>query len=202
MINKDRLLISILIILLMILMILNIIVYRKVREKQNYINQQIQYKIQLEEEKNKFYKEETMHELSNIVNFYKVKGCVERYYTDWSHLYLNDEEQFLKDEILKEFVNLLAENYKKEYPINKDNFSSVFDKLDVGRIMYDKIYECKFKEGLSSYLISGYNISNVDFNKKYFRIMLIIDTNQNTFEIYPDEYIKQKGIEKLEPNND
>lgn len=199
---QKKILFLILLLTLIMISILNIKIYIEIKSNEKYLSKQLEIEILEEEQIAQYYEQTELEEVNNNQTFYKIKFCTDKYFNTIFNITNNNAENKL--------LNIIAEDYKAENNITKDNIKEKFTIFKHDKTIINKAYQYNAKEDISMYLLSGYNICNDGSNKKAFKIMLVIDSNQNTFEVYPDEYLdnyridniinKVKKIEKIEKN--
>lgn len=191
---QKKILFLILLILSIIITILNIKMYIMLKENKEYLCKQLEIKKEMQAQKDKYYDEAVLEEVTNINTFYKLKFCTEKYFTTIFKLW-NEETTDTAQESL---LNILATDYKEENDLKKHNIKQIFEVLKQDKTVISKAYQYNIKEGISMYLLSGYNICSNGTNKRSFQLMIVTDTNKNTFKIYPEEYVKKLEINKLQ----
>ena len=158
----------------------------------------------------KYYENMTLKDIENNITYYKVKNCVDTYYmclrslwTDISskRVYGENEEiidgkyQFSSYQA-KKIMSILAKEYIDKYNLNTNNIGQKFSYLEQGNEVYKKILEYNMPNSLSFYIVYGTTINNT--KKNDFKLILLMDNNNNSFAIYPEEFIIDKGIDKLD----
>ena len=200
----------ILLIILVIISIINTIIFKKIIDLKDFIDKQNQYQNQAKTQSETYYNTTSLKEIDNRSTFYGMKSCVEQYFYTLNRLWTNLNEQTVYGEnqaigetgykfnesVSKELLDLLAEEYKNEANLNENNIKDKYTYLRQGKVILDKAYQYDVKSGLSIFLVEGYYTDGI--NKDSFKMMLITDRNNNTFAIYPEEYLVKHGLDKVE----
>ena len=192
---QKNILTLILLIIFIISTILNIKMYIEVKNNKDYLLEQLELEKTMQEQITKYYDETVLEEVTNTNTFFKLKFCVEKYFSTILNLYQNEEN--ISKEAENELLNIIAEDYKDENDLTVNNIKEKFTYFEQEKTIISKAYQYNIREGISMYLLNGYNICNDGSNKKDFQIMLITDTNQNTFEVYPEDYLIKHKFNEL-----
>lgn len=116
-----------------------------------------------------------LQKVTNSVSYFTVENCVERY------------KEFLTNQDNTAIYNLLAYDYKQEEQITVQN---VLDKISPisGTSIINAIYESEQDNEMSFYVIYFLE-DNIETNG----LILIQDEENQTFSIYPNEFLKNNG---------
>lgn len=129
--------------------------------------------------------------VSNIEDMneaYNVKTCVNKFYL------------FCKDYIVSNpnyIYELIDDEYLKYYNLNEKNFKENLDTFDSDQIQIDKVYKVNQNENLALYIINAKQLYKNKDTQKDFNLLLKIDNNNNTFSVYLNNYINDKGYNNL-----
>ena len=151
---------------------------------------------EIEEEYNPVLSDKSI-ELLNVRNrYFVVKGIVERYY----RLLCDLNSETVKQENVEQTNNMLYSFFDKSFldstNITKDNIQ---EKLDNYKNLYVDINNIKYIESidLAVYFVDGQIIEKDTKEKNDFILMLVIDSQNSTFNIYTEDYIKEKQLDKF-----
>lgn len=93
--------------------------------------------------------------------------------------------------------SFLNEEYIKEFKITESNISQKF-KIHINpSIVLEKMYVVDNSKNVSTYLASGINVNVIDEKISKFSIGVLVDIENYTFSIYPQEYLEKYGYNKL-----
>lgn len=92
---------------------------------------------------------------------------------------------------------LLDEEYIKQYNLTKDNFKKMLDNFDSDEIHIDNVYKLQQKGELSLYIVEATQLYRYSDNMKKFSIILKLDSGNNTFSVFLDNYINDKNYNNL-----
>lgn len=108
-----------------------------------------------------------------------------------------DEELKIQKNIAKEALySNLSKEYIKEYSISKDNINQKLGiENSINNLIIDEIYVAKNTNSISTYFVSGFNISTENIDT--FEVIIVLDTHNGAFSIYPDEYLKKHNYSNL-----
>lgn len=190
---KTLVLTLILLLIFIILIMLNIKVYSDIINKEKYLQEQLEIEKATEEHISKYYEETVLEEVTNRTTFYKLKSCTEKYFTTVVELWKNDSK-----EATKNLLNLLAKDYIEENKLTTNNIKKNFTYFEQEKVIISEAYQYNIKNGISMYLIKGNNICNDGTKKTVFNIIIVTDDNQETFEVYPEDYLKKHGFDKMQ----
>ena len=103
----------------------------------------------------------------------------------------------------RELMHCLSKNYINEYNITENN---VLQKSNIKKVNDTRIYislyiedilEAQQNESKVAYIVnSKYRFSNETTYTSLYTIV-VLDTNKKLYEIYPEEYVQEKGYDKL-----
>lgn len=208
MVKYYKFLTIILIIILIAILVIDVKICYNINVNKKEINRQLDIKNSIEQKIDDYYKNTVFKIVENNTTYYKVKGCIDKYFNAWSNMWIdNDIKDIYQYENtitvdgysisiywLESLLDLIAENYQKEIKMDVNILISKYPRLPAGEVVLNEIYEYNMKSMISAYLVNGCYISMEDKNNNDFDLLLIIDKNQNTFEIYPKEYIEEKRL--------
>ena len=166
---------------IVIIIILIIILYKN---NTNIINQSNEVSEVIEEKQN-----EVVH-VTDSNSYYTIKIITEKYINS---LILKDEETL---------YDLLSKEYITEFEINKDEVLNEINILkndgdeDKEYINYIDDMLVMQAENIYTYFCFGHLREEGSSTKTNYSLMVQLDTNKNTFCIYPDNYIEKYGYNK------
>ena len=195
--NKKVFIGIIVILIIIILLIIALLFLAKNRqneetEPESYIEPidpievEINQKLHLEDERN---------------DFYNAKICVEKFLLYYMDLYNDDPLIENKEQYEKQVAEMVYSMLSKEYiefkQITKENLKEKLQTLEKSDIQILKIYKSEQTELTSYCFVEGTLRSTTSGNISNFKLMLNIDMKNNTFEISLEDYINEKGYNKL-----
>lgn len=191
--SKERLVIILFVIILIITIILiALIAINKNKENQTLINGEIAI-VNPELEGTEGYIEYN-NQLSDIItkyDYYNVKYCVELYQQAINNL-LNNSNSENKTKLYQ----MLDDEYIKEKNINSNNINNIYNNYQQSEIYIDKILSTQLSNNVKAYLVKGKTVSN---NVKNDCTLIVkLDILNNTFSVFPYEYVIEKKFNNLE----
>lgn len=213
--NEKLLLLIILIVVTLIISIININMLSKVIERVKYLNRQEKLKEESEKLSKEFYENSGLKEINNITSFFTVKLCTEKYFETLNSLWYNTEYtmndsynkyseankyEFEFSDFRANVLNdILAQKYKKEFNVDKESIKEKYKEHFIqDKIIISKVYEYNMNKEITAFIVNGYNFCENGSNKKSFSIMILIDLKENTFEIYPEEYLERHNLNNID----
>ena len=111
------------------------------------------------------------------------------------------------NECKEELMNVVSSRYIKEYNINESNILDIIEIPKMTNInQYYKIVildilTVRIDQKTSLYIVKGKGrlVGNSDVFE--YNIMIEVDNNQSVYSIYPSQYLKDKGYDKLVQGN-
>lgn len=124
---------------------------------------------------------------SNIYkyNYYTIKYCVE--------IYQNAINELNKNKLF----NMLAQEYLNEEKITLENITEKYKNYKKSDIYINEILTTKMSDNISAYIVNAKLIEKNTANVNEDELLIEIDSKNNTFCIYPYEYLLEKGYSKL-----
>ena len=124
---------------------------------------------------------------SNIYkyNYYTIKYCVE--------IYQNAINELNKNKLF----NMLAQEYLNEEKITLENITEKYKNYKKSDIYINEILTTKMSDNISAYIVNAKLIEKNTANVNEEELLIEIDSKNNTFCIYPYEYLLEKGFNKL-----
>lgn len=132
--------------------------------------------------------------LSNIItryDYYNVKYCAEQYHEAINELLNNNND----DNKLR-LYQMLDEQYINTNNIVADNTDSIFANYQESNIYIDQILITQLSDSVKAYVVKGKTVTNNVRNDCV--IIVKLDLVNNTFSIYPYEYVLEQGYNNLE----
>lgn len=134
------------------------------------------------------------NEVSNIItryDYYNVKYCAEKYQESINELINNKN-----DENKLKLYQMLDEQYINAKDISENNIDSIFSNYQISNIYIDKILSTQLSDSVKAYVAKGKTITNNVTNDCV--IIIKLDFANNTFSVYPYEYVLEEGYNNLE----
>lgn len=159
------------------------------------------------------YQKETdtvVSKVTNIIDYYTVKTCIGKYYTDYSILfnpeiyYVGVSEERLKQEQsdnTQAIYDMLDSQYITEKGITIDNLETNLKEIEVISPYITNMYVNHRTDNMDVYVIEGKIKTNISDAGKKFQIILKLDILNKTFSIMPSEYVEEKYGNIVEGQN-
>lgn len=134
------------------------------------------------------YSSSIVENISDINEAYDVKTCTEKFY-NYCKDYLTSNPSII--------YGLLDEEYIKYYDLTKNNFKKYIDVSNSDSIQIEEVYKIQERNNIGMYIVkSKLLLKNSDIMND-FNIILKIDKKNNTYSIFLNNYIEDKGYSKL-----
>lgn len=164
------------------------------------------------------YTANTLTNVSDMDEYFAIKNTLYSYFYNCKQLNINESnieiprgeltegeiKEYIKTEVAntqkrsKDAVyNMLADKYINEYGITKENIKEKFKITYSYKTIIQKIYASYNENDVCSYLVSGINRDTTNNKNLTFSIMITIDKSNNTFIIWPEEYLKKYNYNNL-----
>lgn len=188
--DRRKKLMIIILILIVILLILSIFLIKQI---ENYnstdYNTNTEFEQQIIYETSREMKEET-----NRNKYYAVSNIVKTYMRSINNL--NKEE--IEDSTTA-LYSILDKNYISEFNINEEYIKNKFNIYTYNEKVYiDNMYELEINASINIFIIYGTTINT----QESFVLMVKTDSQNNTFSIFPDEYIQKYGYSNKSDANE
>ena len=178
--NMKKLIIVIVILILILSIVILCLIQSTFREVDSVSGNEINY----EDYQGEYVPENKVEKVTNKNRYYAVKQIINDYIS-----YITNTE------IGAEALNqILATDYKNEFGITKENITLNLSKFANSEIHIEDMYELELSESVSLIIINGKTkANNIGFN-----IIIKLDSLNQTFEIYPEEYLNKHGYNDIE----
>ena len=134
------------------------------------------------------YSYNVVSDISDINEAYDVKTCTKKFY-NYCKDYLTSNPSII--------YGLLDEEYIKYYDLTKNNFKKYIDVSNSDSIQIEEVYKIQERNNVGMYIVkSKLLLKNSDIMND-FNIILKIDKKNNTYSIFLNNYIEDKGYSKL-----
>lgn len=161
---------------------------------------------------------QTIEEVTITNDYFIIKNTVDTYYSylkelnttqkdlDIYRLQLAEEElqKYIvegiskKREIAQEAIyNMLDSSYITEFNITKENIQQKFGIQNKVETVIEKMYVIQNSLNVSTYFVSGAYIDTETLQKVEFNMAVSLDMLNNTFSIYPQEYLEKHGYQEV-----
>ena len=148
-------------------------------------------------------------------NYYVVKNIVEKYYSSLCALNKTSidilpfqEIENLDEELAKEIeytknqiYNFFDKDYIHEAGIFKNNLQEKLGNYNDLYVLIKDMYVSDMSGFLKVYLVSGTLTEKENLKKEEFKLMIVIDEKNKTFNIYTSEYISKHNLQELSNEN-
>lgn len=132
--------------------------------------------------------ENIVSNISDINEAYNVKICTEKFYVFYKE-YREVNSKFIYEFLDKEYIEY--------YNLDKNNFIKKLDIIDSDQIHIDSILKIQQKSHISMYLIKATQLYKNSNDTKEFNIILKLDTINNVFSVFLNDYIIENGYNNL-----
>lgn len=160
----------------------------------------------------------TVEEVSVTNDYFIVKNIINKYYSYCRKLNttitdINSYEQGMSAEEIKKYkeekairaqeiaqegiYSMLDTSYINEFNITKEIIEKRFKIKNQFESIIEKIYVMQDSLNVSCYLVYGFYIDMENFEKTEFSLAVNIDMLNNTFSIYPHEYLEKHGYNEI-----
>ena len=103
-----------------------------------------------------------------------------------------------KENLAKRIIyGILDESYINEFGLKEDDIKQKFGIQNEVEIVIQKIYRSQNSTSISNYFIYGICIDTKTNQKEEFNFMIVLDTTNNTFSMFPKEYLQKHGYDKV-----
>ena len=140
-----------------------------------------------------------IREVTSINDYYIVQTCVNKFYNYYMQSFQNNsDEESLKSSI-ETFYNMLDTEYINEKEITKENILNKIEKIDESDIYITETLVALQNENNNMYVyfVKGFLNNLSTSENKDFYLIVEIDSLNRTFEIVLEDYIKEKGWDKV-----
>ena len=157
---------------------------------------------------------ENLEKVSIRNNYYTVKNIVEKYYSSLCNLNkisqenYNGEEQSLEelqqeDEINKNKIySFFDKNYIEETGLSTNNLQEKLGNYKDLYVLINNMYVRDLTESLKLYFVSGKLTEKENLKTEEFGLMVLVDSQNSTFNIYTYEYVKKHNFYELSKTQD
>ena len=134
------------------------------------------------------YSYNVVSDISDINEAYDVKTCTKKFY-NYCKDYLTSNPSII--------YGLWDEDYIKYFDLTKNNFKKYIDVSNSDSIQIEEVYKIQERNNIGMYIVkSKLLLKNSDIMND-FNIILKIDKKNNTYSIFLNNYIEDKGYSKL-----
>ncbi len=128
--------------------------------------------------------------LNSRGTLYTVKTCLSKFFMQCA--LLNDD-----DGVSDIIYSMLNNKYIEDMGITIENIKDKFSGYEDSTVEIYNIYKLTYYDNVSTYFVEGVLRSNISNNAKEFKVAINLDKNNETFEIYMDDYIADVNIPEL-----
>ena len=132
--------------------------------------------------------ENVVSNISDLNEAYNVKICTEKFYV-FCKEYMNSNSKYIYE--------FLDKDYIEYYNLNENNFKKNLDIMDSDKIHIDSILKIQQQAHLSMYLIKATQLYKDNDETKDFNIILKLDTNNDVFSVFLNNYIIDNNYSNL-----
>ena len=208
----------ILVICVIVILLIGLVVFREV--KKNEGTDSNPSKEALEFENRDLYEVENpkIVFVDNVNKYYAVEDIVNSYVQNVNDLYyydaqdinpnllLDDEKESLvqekKTEVIEKLNDILAESYFKDIGIEEitlQNYNDYIIDLKNDTLVIDNMYYCEQSASINIFIVYGHLENN---NQENFGAIVVTDSENSVFEIYPQDYMEKYQYMNLKEGDD
>lgn len=204
--RKKILLVIIILLILLAICIIGILAILK-EQKQNSVPYEDEGRIDIEIDSK-------LKKVSIRNNYYITKLCVNKFYTYYTAIYESENENYILDEEAKSSIenmkkqnaeviyNLLDKEYINNKQITKENILTKLQKINTSVVNINHMYVSQKTENISVYVVEGTLREKVSGKISDFQIMLQLDSQNRTFTVFLEDYIKEKYKDGFKVGNE
>ena len=157
---------------------------------------------------------ENLEKVSIRNNYYTVKNIVEKYYSSLCNLNKTSQENYdgeeqsleelqQEDEINKNKIySFFDNNYIEETGLSTNNLQEKLGNYKDLYVLIDNMYVRDLTESLKLYFVSGKLTEKKNLKTEEFGLMVLVDSQNCTFNIYTYEYVKKHNFYELSKTQD
>lgn len=137
---------------------------------------------------------------------YQVKSCILKYYLNYAATYGKNTitevsgEEYNAEEYKNSTYNMLAPKYIDKNNITVENINSQSNDILEPEIEIYSVYSLSNYNGVAAYFTNGKVRDSLSHNGIEFNIILVLDDNNQTFEIYFNDYTDEIDYSELKEN--
>lgn len=179
--------IVIIVVLSICILIVTLLVVNKDKEEFSEDKTELQENIDYENEN--IYK---IQKINSITDYYNMKVCIEKFYLYYSRMYGGDKDDALMQENIDYsniFYSMLSPQYTEKHGISQENVKTKFDEKKDFKIRIDESYYVTNFSQLKIFIAKGILQDNNSKTKEDFEIMVVLDSDNFTFEVYLGDYL-------------
>lgn len=152
---------------------------------------------------------EALERVSIRNNYYTVKTIIEEYYSCLCNLNsTNEEKEYLEENTQKiensknRIYSFFDDIYIKETGLSTDNIQEKLGNYKDIYVLINDMYVRDLTENLKVYFVFGNLTEKNNLKKEDFELMVAVDSNNSTFNIYTSDYIKTHNLYELSKTQD
>lgn len=190
---KDKKVIIILFVI--VILILSFIIYNFIKDSSmtkdedvvdDLVIDQIQY---IEEWNGK------LKDITDFGDYFIIKNIVNKYYLNYSYMYTDDNSDNYFSKVV---CNLLAEQYLKDNDINAENIKEKIQPINQSEIYILSAYSITNFQDTEVFIVDCLIRDIVSSNLTENRIVILCNTENQSFRIYPSDYVEKLNLGDLE----
>lgn len=188
-----KIIIIISIIIIMIIVVLTVMALKRRTEGSDYEDTEFEHDLTHEEIKTE------ISEVENRNKYYAVKNILGKY----AYMIVDGGTESLYSVINSQYIadNKITKDNVQQYVesiINGELTEEQLDNLEI-KIEIDKMYYTESSVSITTFFTYGYFANNVNEDKTEFEIIIEMDSKNNTFYVYPTQYMQNEyeSIEQL-----
>lgn len=142
--------------------------------------------------------------VSSRKEFYEARNCLNKFYTYCRDLnvvkdYLEENSSEVKnDENTIEIIyHLLDQDYIERYDIKQEGLKEKLKDITADSLQIDDMYVLQRKGQVVMYFIKATELDRKKQEQTSFDTLIVIDKTKNTFSVFLEDYIKEKGYDQF-----
>lgn len=141
------------------------------------------------------------------IDLYEVKSCILKYYSNYSAIFSENSisevlgDEYDRDDYKKAVYNMLSPKYIQKKGITLENIDSNRENyISEPEIEIYYLYCCYKNDGAIAYFVNGKIRDAVSNEAQDLNLIIVLDDNNKTFEIYLNDFLDINDFSKLEEN--
>lgn len=145
-----------------------------------------------------------IQKIDNIIDLAQIQSCIQKYYLNYFAMYGENtatdlsEGEYKVEDYKNSTYKFLSPKYISKAGITLENINSNLEEIRDPDIEIYNIYFATKYEGTSAYFVNGIVRDSSTYKAKDFNMIVVIDDNNQTYEIYMGDYLENSDFSALE----
>lgn len=145
-----------------------------------------------------------IQKIDNIIDLAQIQSCIQKYYLNYFAIYGENTatdlsyEEYNSQNYKEAAYKFLSPKYIAKAGITIENINSIPEEIRDPDIEIYNIYFATKYEGISAYFVNGFVRDSNTYKAKDFNMIVVIDDNNQTYEIYMGDYLENSDFSALE----